>query len=136
MMLCDHCFTLAGCSLLCYHVYVCCFFFSSRRRHTRLVSDWSSDMCSSDLVRDGGVQSIEPRAFDVLVYLIEQRHRTVTKGELLSNCWGDDPPGDGALARTIMKIRQATHDFDSEAPLIKTAHRVGYRFVGEVTLEA
>src|SRR5258706_9007460 len=28
---------------------VICFFFSSRRRHTRLVSDWSSDVCSSDL---------------------------------------------------------------------------------------
>src|SRR5262249_56645262 len=30
---------------------LCCllFFFSSRRRHTRLVSDWSSDVCSSDL---------------------------------------------------------------------------------------
>src|SRR5262249_57302986 len=28
---------------------VCLFFFSSRRRHTRLVSDWSSDVCSSDL---------------------------------------------------------------------------------------
>src|SRR5437016_13177943 len=27
-----------------------CCFFSSRRRHTRLVSDWSSDVCSSDLV--------------------------------------------------------------------------------------
>src|SRR5215213_10800671 len=27
----------------------CFFFFSSRRRHTRLVSDWSSDVCSSDL---------------------------------------------------------------------------------------
>src|SRR5438093_7945114 len=30
------------------------FFFSSRRRHTRLVSDWSSDVCSSDLERDLG----------------------------------------------------------------------------------
>src|SRR5438046_10423760 len=29
--------------------YCCFFFFSSRRRHTRLVSDWSSDVCSSDL---------------------------------------------------------------------------------------
>src|SRR5262249_57651230 len=29
----------------------CFFFFSSRRRHTRLVSDWSSDVCSSDLWR-------------------------------------------------------------------------------------
>src|SRR5438046_6102907 len=31
------------------------FFFSSRRRHTRLVSDWSSDVCSSDLLRDGAI---------------------------------------------------------------------------------
>src|SRR5438093_6181848 len=31
--------------------YICFFFFSSRRRHTRLVSDWSSDVCSSDLAR-------------------------------------------------------------------------------------
>src|SRR5258706_8861938 len=30
------------------------FFFSSRRRHTRLVSDWSSDVCSSDLIRTKG----------------------------------------------------------------------------------
>src|SRR5262249_57276261 len=33
-------------AVLCISVY---FFFSSRRRHTRLVSDWSSDVCSSDL---------------------------------------------------------------------------------------
>src|SRR5258706_3358196 len=32
-------------------VQTCVFFFSSRRRHTRLVSDWSSDVCSSDLGR-------------------------------------------------------------------------------------
>src|SRR5437764_5143240 len=28
---------------------LCCFFFSSRRRHTRYIGDWSSDVCSSDL---------------------------------------------------------------------------------------
>src|SRR5437016_8113668 len=36
--------------LICVLVYLDFFFFSSRRRHTRLVSDWSSDVCSSDLV--------------------------------------------------------------------------------------
>src|SRR5215211_8247039 len=30
--------------------YICFFFFSSRRRHTRSLCDWSSDVCSSDLV--------------------------------------------------------------------------------------
>ena len=36
-------------SVLCFCFCFCCFFFSSRRRHTRLVRDWSSDVCSSDL---------------------------------------------------------------------------------------
>src|SRR5437016_2908103 len=45
--------------LKCLYIFICIvylydfffffFFFSSRRRHTRLVSDWSSDVCSSDL---------------------------------------------------------------------------------------
>src|SRR5258705_9852813 len=30
-------------------IFICFFFFSSRRRHTRCLSDWSSDVCSSDL---------------------------------------------------------------------------------------
>src|SRR5256885_13289708 len=33
------------------------FFFSSRRRHTRLQGDWSSDVCSSDLVKQGIIHS-------------------------------------------------------------------------------
>src|SRR5438093_3642519 len=35
--------------MLLFVYFLCLFFFSSRRRHTRLVSDWSSDVCSSDL---------------------------------------------------------------------------------------
>src|SRR5258706_6184343 len=35
------------------------FFFSSRRRHTRLVSDWSSDVCSSDLPWNRGLAGID-----------------------------------------------------------------------------
>src|SRR5438093_6665462 len=36
--------------VICYVLSFVFFFFSSRRRHTRLVSDWSSDVCSSDLL--------------------------------------------------------------------------------------
>src|SRR5690242_21599416 len=42
----------ACCRLSLQLVTVACLFFSSRRRHTRLTCDWSSDVCSSDL--DGG----------------------------------------------------------------------------------
>src|SRR5690606_40932923 len=38
------------------------FFFSSRRRHTRFSRDWSSDVCSSDLVAGDGPQCSEPGA--------------------------------------------------------------------------
>src|SRR5262245_63159446 len=36
------------------------FFFSSRRRHTRCLSDWSSDVCSSDLIGSGGLSHEPP----------------------------------------------------------------------------
>src|SRR5258706_9569711 len=39
------------------------FFFSSRRRHTRLVSDWSSDVCSSDLVNRGLLLNMKPAIY-------------------------------------------------------------------------
>src|SRR5258706_12079074 len=47
---------------------VICFFFSSRRRHTRLVSDWSSDVCSSDLFCDlvTNCNDIKPIQFYVI----------------------------------------------------------------------
>src|SRR5215213_392225 len=54
------------------------FFFSSRRRHTRLVSDWSSDVCSSDLIEldrafhDG---LVAPAGMPYLRELIDQARR-------------------------------------------------------------
>src|SRR5690606_40267546 len=43
-----------SCCLLSACVVCCFFFFSSRRRHTRFSRDWSSDVCSSDLIDRGG----------------------------------------------------------------------------------
>src|SRR5215213_11566300 len=42
------------------------FFFSSRRRHTRLVSDWSSDVCSSELLDDRDLEERDKRAIEVV----------------------------------------------------------------------
>lgn len=85
-----------------------------------------------DIVTDGVAQHIEPRAFDALVYLIEHRDRIVTKHELLRSVWGRVEVSDGVVARSIMKVRAAIGDHDGSAPLIRTVHRVGYHFVGEV----
>src|SRR5262245_64363295 len=51
-------------SIFCLYVmlfFFFCFFFSSRRRHTRCLSDWSSDVCSSDLTRAVPAASMRAR---------------------------------------------------------------------------
>src|SRR5262245_64165290 len=45
-------------------IYIFFFFFSSRRRHTRCLSDWSSDVCSSDLHATGGMKIIPDYSFE------------------------------------------------------------------------
>src|SRR5258706_7184289 len=52
---------------------MCAFFFSSRRRHTRLVSDWSSDVCSSDLAPELVVAVLEQRLESGEALALEQR---------------------------------------------------------------
>src|ERR1022692_933797 len=49
------------------HAEFSSFFFSSRRRHTRLQGDWSSDVCSSDLVAETKVIGGQSRAIRVLL---------------------------------------------------------------------
>src|SRR2546426_9786566 len=56
------------------------FFFSSRRRHTRLQGDWSSDVCSSDLGKEGKVLRVFPTEFRVEVegVNIVKKHKRAT----------------------------------------------------------
>lgn len=81
---------------------------------------------------EGRTQALEPLAFDLLVYLVRHRNRVVTKDELLDEIWLGRIVSVGSLARAVMMARQATGDND-ERPLICTVHRVGYRFVGDVS---
>src|SRR5688572_32102203 len=49
-------------------MYQCCFFFSSRRRHTRFDCDWSSDVCSSDLSRTPSCNRLPTAAPDPAIF--------------------------------------------------------------------
>jgi DNA-binding winged helix-turn-helix (wHTH) protein/tetratricopeptide (TPR) repeat protein len=84
-----------------------------------------------EVLLQGQQQVLEPRPFDLLIYLIEQRHRVVTKDELLAQLWQHEFVSGSVLARAVMKARQAIGD-NQEPELIRTVHRKGYRFVGEV----
>ena len=84
-----------------------------------------------ELTRDGMVVPVEPKTFELLLYLIAHRDRVVGKDELQDKVWGTIV-SDAALTRAIMKARKAVGDDTSAAKIIKTVPRVGYRFVAEI----
>lgn len=81
---------------------------------------------------NGRIQRIEPRVFDVLLHLVLHRDRVVPREELLRLFWKTEFVTDSVVARCIMKARRVIGDTDAHAPLIKTVHGSGYRFVGMV----
>lgn len=88
-----------------------------------------------ELLRDGQVQKIERRAFDLIHYLLRQGGRVVGKDELLAQVWRNRFVSDSVIAQSVMKARRALGMQGREDGPIGTVHRVGYRFVGEVRRE-
>src|SRR5437879_10680208 len=58
----------------CFVSVTVCFFFSSRRRHTRYIGDWSSDVCSSDLPADLLLMEIEEGEVEQPNAMVEEKH--------------------------------------------------------------
>lgn len=92
------------------------------------------DVATRRVRLDGRPSAIEPRPFDLLVQLIRHRRRVVTKEELLETVWPRETVSAGALARAVMKARQAIGD-DGQPALIRSVPRVGYRFVAALESE-
>ncbi len=72
---------------------------------------------------------VEPRALEVLLYLIEHRDRVVSKHELLDSVWGHRFVSEAALATALRTARIAVGDSGSEQRFVRTVHRRGYQFV-------
>jgi DNA-binding winged helix-turn-helix (wHTH) protein len=88
------------------------------------------------VTKEGEARKITPRAFEVLVYLIESRERVVEKQELFEQVWKGTFVSDNALTRMIKEIRHVIGD-DADAPrYIQTVPKRGYRFIGELIAEA
>src|SRR5262249_39242192 len=68
------------------------------------------DVDRRELRRAGIVRPLEPKAFLVLVHLLTQRHRAVSKDELLATCWPNEFVTEAALTRCLRVIRQAVAD--------------------------
>lgn len=88
-----------------------------------------------ELTRDGAAVPLQPQVFDLLLYLVTQRARVVSKGDLISQIWSDRAVSDSALNSRINAARKALGDDGATQRLIKTIPRKGFRFVGEVREE-
>ena len=87
------------------------------------------------LLRAGQPMSLTPKAFDLLVYLVERHGRLVTKQELLSAVWPDTFVEETNLTYTVSALRKALGDGQDGEQLIQTVPTRGYRFVAPITRE-
>jgi len=91
------------------------------------------DARSRELTRDGRSVAIEQRAFNMLLYLIENRERAISKDELQEAIWPRMILTESALTRCVMKARRAVGDDPNRQHVIKTIHGHGYRFVAPLS---
>jgi TolB-like protein/DNA-binding winged helix-turn-helix (wHTH) protein len=88
------------------------------------------------LSRDDSPVVLTPTAFDVLIFLVQNPNRLVTKEELLQAVWGDTFVEEGNLTRYISHLRKALGDSSEDTRLIVTIARKGYQFTENVVAVA
>src|SRR6266567_5614610 len=84
------------------------------------------------LIKAGEVLPVEPKAFRVLLFLLHNPQKLITKEELLDAVWADAAVTESSLTRSIAKLRRALGDDFQEPRYIATVATVGYRFVSPV----
>ena len=94
--------------------------------------DIEVDIGAREIRRGDGLIPVEPQVFDVLVVLLRERHRVVSKEELLDEVWGTRMVSESALTTRIKALRKALGDDGRTQGTIRTAHSRGFRFVADL----
>src|SRR5689334_3491825 len=94
---------------------------------------YSLDVANEQLLHDGDVVALTPKAFAVLRRLVEDGGQVVSKEELLRAGWANTHVSDGVLKVNILEIRRALGDDPAAPRFIETVSRRGYRFIAART---
>ncbi|MBI1777602.1 MAG: winged helix-turn-helix domain-containing protein [Proteobacteria bacterium] len=97
-----------------------------------ILEDHVLDVARRELRRGTDLIPLEPQVFDLLVYVIRNRDRVVSKDDLLQAVWGGRIVSESTLTTRINALRRALGDSGEEQRLIRTVARKGIRFVGAV----
>ena len=95
-------------------------------------ADFELDTARFELRKAGKHVPLEPQAFDLLVLLARNRHRTVTKEEIFTAIWSGRVVSDAALSSQIKAVRRALGDDGVSQQIISTVHGRGFRFLAAV----
>jgi TolB-like protein/Tfp pilus assembly protein PilF len=95
-------------------------------------SDHTLDTDRRELRRASEAVSVEPQVFDLLVYLVCNRDRVVSKYDLIASVWQGRIVSESTLTSRINAARTAVGDNGKDQKLIRTVARKGLRFIGDV----
>ena len=90
------------------------------------------DIDRRELHRGAELVDLEPKAFDLLVFLVRNNDRVVSKSELLDAVWNGRIVSESALTTRLNALRRGLGDDGATQRLIRTVTRKGVRFVGQV----
>jgi TolB-like protein len=100
-----------------------------------LFGDYTLDADRRELCRAGQPVHVEPQVFDLLLYVIRNRDRVVTRDDLIAGVWGGRIVAESTLGNRINAARHAIGDSGERQQFIRTIARRGIMFVGDVREE-
>jgi DNA-binding winged helix-turn-helix (wHTH) protein len=105
------------------------------RRVSYRFDDFALDTGTRRLMRGATEIHLSPKAFDLLRILVVNCARVAPKAELIDALWPDTHVLETNLASLVAEIRQALGDSADHPRYIRTVHRIGYWFIGDVEAE-
>ena len=96
--------------------------------------EFQIDVLARTLRREEEIVTLNRRAFDVLLYLVQNPGRVLTRDELLKNVWPDTFVDENSLAQSISALRRALEEKPGDNSFIVTLPGRGYQFVSAVTV--
>ena len=94
------------------------------------------DPTAHSLLRAGVPQPVEPKAFAVLLALLQHPGELIGRDDLLDLVWGHRHVTPGVLTRVIAQLRHALGDDPQQPRYIQTRHALGYSFIGQLRDDA
>jgi DNA-binding winged helix-turn-helix (wHTH) protein len=100
-----------------------------------LFNNYLLDSGRRELRAGDALVALEPQVFDILVYLIENRDRVISKDDLIASVWGGRIVSESTLTSRINAVRKAIGDTGKKQSCIRTFARKGFRFVAPVEVK-